>query len=374
MAPNLSSDDYYQVLGCPRNADESALKKAYRKLAVKWHPDKNPGNEQATKNFQKISEAYATLSDAKKRQLYDQYGKAGVEQADQMGENGGPSPFGGGGGGVHFRPAGGGHGHQHGGMSPEDANAFFSHFFGHDDPFGGLGGGGMRGGPGMRGGTGIQFSMGGPRGARGSGGMDPMQMMFGGGMPGASFGGGMPPGNIGGMPGSFRQSAGPKRYDAIPNGTVVSLKNLVAKPERNGDRGEIQGYDPSTGRYVVAVEDSDEALRVKPNNLLQHIHVKVHGIQAQPELNGLQGTIIAWNDHKERYSVYVMDKSKVVNLKPTNIILENGTVGMIVGLASKPELNGKYGTVKSWNRDSHRYDMQLSADSIIRVKVENIRV
>jgi hypothetical protein len=54
--------------------------------------------------------------------------------------------------------------------------------------------------------------------------------------------------------------------------------------------------------------------------------------------------------------------------------LENGTVGKIEGLMSKPELNGKYGTIKSWIRDSNRYDVQLSAEQIVRVKTENIRV
>eukprot|EP00527_Entomoneis_sp_CCMP2396_P002331 CAMPEP_0198148814 /NCGR_PEP_ID=MMETSP1443-20131203/43500_1 /TAXON_ID=186043 /ORGANISM="Entomoneis sp., Strain CCMP2396" /LENGTH=88 /DNA_ID=CAMNT_0043813639 /DNA_START=39 /DNA_END=301 /DNA_ORIENTATION=+ len=86
MAPNLRSEDYYEILGAPRGASEEELKKAYRKLAVKWHPDKNPNNEQATKNFQKIAEAYATLSDKKKRNIYDQYGKEGVDHADQTGE------------------------------------------------------------------------------------------------------------------------------------------------------------------------------------------------------------------------------------------------------------------------------------------------
>eukprot|EP00569_Conticribra_weissflogii_P008948 CAMPEP_0171363264 /NCGR_PEP_ID=MMETSP0879-20121228/3246_1 /TAXON_ID=67004 /ORGANISM="Thalassiosira weissflogii, Strain CCMP1336" /LENGTH=96 /DNA_ID=CAMNT_0011870381 /DNA_START=280 /DNA_END=566 /DNA_ORIENTATION=+ len=91
--PNLNSSDYYQILGCPRNADEDTLKKAYRKLAVKWHPDKNPDSEEATKNFQKVSEAYATLSDPKKRQMYDQYGEEGVKMSDSM-----PEGHGGGGG------------------------------------------------------------------------------------------------------------------------------------------------------------------------------------------------------------------------------------------------------------------------------------
>jgi len=84
MAPNLNSEDYYQILGIPRSASDAELKKAYKKLAVKWHPDKNPGDEQATTNFQKISEAYATLKDDKKRKIYDAYGKEAADQSEQM--------------------------------------------------------------------------------------------------------------------------------------------------------------------------------------------------------------------------------------------------------------------------------------------------
>lgn len=276
--------------------------------------------------------------------------------ADQMGDEAGGAHFPGGGGfhGGGFPGGGSFHfsqGRPGGHMSPEDAQAFFTSFFGHDDPFGGFGGGGF-GGPRMS----VR--------------QDPFASMFaGGGMPGGMRGsfGGMP---MGGMP----QRQRPKRYDAIPNGTVVSLRELVSKPERNGDRGEIQDFDPATGRYTVVLEDSDEALRVKPNNLLQHVHVKLNGIESQPELNGARGTVIAWNSHKERYNIYVMDKSRVVSLKPTNVILDNGTVGMIVGLVSKPHLNGKYGTIKSWVRDANRYEVQISADQILRLKVENIRV
>lgn len=64
--------DYYEVLGVNKNASEEEIKKAYRKLALKWHPDKNPDNrEQAQKNFQEIAEAYSTLSNKDKRQKYD---------------------------------------------------------------------------------------------------------------------------------------------------------------------------------------------------------------------------------------------------------------------------------------------------------------
>lgn len=238
-------------------------------------------------------------------------------------------------------------------MSPDDAQQFFTSFFGHDDPFGDFGGRGGFGGP-----------------PRMSSRQDPFASM--GGMPSGMRGGfgGMPMGVGGGMP----QRGRPKRYDAIPSETIVSLRDLVSKPERNGDRGVIQDYDPATGRYTVVLEDSEESLRVKPNNLLQHVHVKLHGIESHPELNGAKGTVIAWNAQKERYNIYVMDKSRVLSVKPTCVVLENGTVGMIVGLVTKPQLNGKYGTIKSWVRESNRYEVQISEDQILRLKVENIRV
>src|SRR5665647_2251449 len=71
------AEDYYQVLGVDKKASADEIKKAYRKLAVKWHPDKNPNNKAASEEkFKKISEAYAVLSDAKKREQYDQFGSA----------------------------------------------------------------------------------------------------------------------------------------------------------------------------------------------------------------------------------------------------------------------------------------------------------
>ncbi|MEN6507678.1 MAG: DnaJ C-terminal domain-containing protein [Smithella sp.] len=70
------AEDYYQVLGVEKKASADEIKKAYRKLAVKWHPDKNPNNKAAEEKFKKISEAYAVLSDAKKREQYDQFGSA----------------------------------------------------------------------------------------------------------------------------------------------------------------------------------------------------------------------------------------------------------------------------------------------------------
>lgn len=72
--------DYYAVLGVDKTADTEQIKKAYRKLAVKYHPDKNPGDQAAEERFKEITEAYAVLSDTEKRRQYDQFGEAGFHQ------------------------------------------------------------------------------------------------------------------------------------------------------------------------------------------------------------------------------------------------------------------------------------------------------
>ncbi|APF20418.1 molecular chaperone DnaJ [Caldithrix abyssi] len=77
--------DYYEILGVDRNATQDEIKKAYRKLAVKYHPDKNQGNKEAEEKFKELAEAYAVLSDPEKRRRYDQFGHAGVGGAGQQG-------------------------------------------------------------------------------------------------------------------------------------------------------------------------------------------------------------------------------------------------------------------------------------------------
>ena len=70
----MAKSDYYELLGINKNATEDEIKKSYRKLAVKYHPDKNPGNKTAEDKFKEISEAYEVLSDSEKRSKYDQFG------------------------------------------------------------------------------------------------------------------------------------------------------------------------------------------------------------------------------------------------------------------------------------------------------------
>ena len=87
--------DYYEVLGVDKNADDAALKKAYRALAKKYHPDVNPGDAEAEKKFKEASEAYAVLSDAEKRRQYDQFGHAAFGGGGGAGGAGGFGGFGG---------------------------------------------------------------------------------------------------------------------------------------------------------------------------------------------------------------------------------------------------------------------------------------
>ncbi|QTQ16864.1 molecular chaperone DnaJ [Treponema parvum] len=81
----MAKRDYYEVLGVEKGASKDDIKKGYRKLAVKYHPDRNPGNKEAEEKFREATEAYEILSDDQKRPLYDQYGFAGVEGMNQGG-------------------------------------------------------------------------------------------------------------------------------------------------------------------------------------------------------------------------------------------------------------------------------------------------
>ena len=91
--------DYYEVLGLSKGADAGSIKKAYRKLAKKYHPDTNQGDKQAEKKFKEVTEAYTVLSDPEKKKMYDQFGHAAFDQgasADPFGKDTSGNPFSGG--------------------------------------------------------------------------------------------------------------------------------------------------------------------------------------------------------------------------------------------------------------------------------------
>ena len=117
----MSKRDYYDILGVSKSAENKEIKKAYRKIAIKYHPDKNPDNKQAEDMFKEAAEAYEVLSNTEKRQQYDQFGHAGMRGAS------------GGGGGFG------------GGMNMDDIFSQFGDIFGGGGGFGGFGGGGRGG-------------------------------------------------------------------------------------------------------------------------------------------------------------------------------------------------------------------------------------
>lgn len=116
----MSKKDYYELLGVERGAEAPAIKSAYRKLAMKYHPDKNPGDSEAEAKFKEVSEAYEVLSDPDKRARYDQFGHAAFEQG------GGPGGF--------------------GGFADIDFEDLVNNMFGGFSGFGGFGRGGFSGG------------------------------------------------------------------------------------------------------------------------------------------------------------------------------------------------------------------------------------
>ena len=75
----MAKKDFYELLGLNRDASDDDIKKAYRKMAMKYHPDRNPDSKEAEEKFKEIKEAYEILSDSQKRAAYDQYGHAGVD-------------------------------------------------------------------------------------------------------------------------------------------------------------------------------------------------------------------------------------------------------------------------------------------------------
>ncbi len=108
--------DYYEVLGVQRGASEQEIKSAYRKLALQYHPDRNPNNPDAEEKFKECSEAYAVLADAEKRGMYDRFGHAGVSGGAAAGAGFDPTIF-------------------------QDFSDIFGEFFGFGDLFGGSRGG-----------------------------------------------------------------------------------------------------------------------------------------------------------------------------------------------------------------------------------------
>ncbi|KAJ3035649.1 hypothetical protein HDV00_003589 [Rhizophlyctis rosea] len=243
----MPGKDYYKILGVAKDAGDDALKKAYRKAALKWHPDRNPNNkEEADKKFKEVSEAYEVLSDKNKRAVYDQFGEEGLKGGMPAGGGGGAGgapggfpagfSFGGGGpggfpGGTTFTFTSGGPGGG-GGFRPSAAEDIFRQFFGGASPFG----------------------MGGMGGMGGVGGMDFMDTDD----------------DVGGMPGGFggfagaggpKRKAAPRQPQSVQKQLPVSLEDLY-KGTTKRLKVTRRIFDPSTQQPKS--DDKILTVNVKP--------------------------------------------------------------------------------------------------------------
>ncbi|CAK9003905.1 unnamed protein product [Durusdinium trenchii] len=361
MAPaNLKSSDYYEVLGVHRDASESEITKAYRKLALKHHPDRNlDRKEEAEDEFKRLAEAYDVLNDPEKRKKYDQFGKEGLQGGDSGA-----------------------------GVSPEQAEMFFN-LFGGGRPsqgttrvvFSGPGGESMDvdginlsdifmsmglGGMGMGGMNGMG-GLGGMGGMNGMGGMSGMGSMGGmGGLGGmGSFGG------MGGMGQAHRASS--RTYGTIKAGEMVIVHSLNKAKEHNGKRGHVGGFDPQRCRYEIRLEDGP-VIHVRPENITQQSTVTIHGLNSKPELNGKTAQIVSFDPATKRYVVLVNAGSAapvIVSLQGGNCILKPGTAVRLCGL-SKAQLNGSRAQVSEVDLSAGRYQVHLENGKQIKVKFENV--
>ena len=363
--------DYYALLGVPRDADDNALKKAYRKMAVKYHPDRHAkGTDEERKaaeaKFKDVSSAYEVLSDKEKRSVYDRYGEEGLRAG-----GGAPPPsampagyhgFGGmpgGGGGVRYvfssGPGGGG------GMSSEQAEEMFRAFFG--------GAGGSAAGRGFDDDDDLAELLGRRGMGMGGGGMG----MGGGGMPGLAemmmggMGGGMGSGMGGRFPGRGQRLGGSRaaaggggeRCDVLPAGAAVEVLELSNQPALNGRKGTIERYDDARQRYHVVVDGATVALR--PANVRQVVaEARVAGT-SQPDLNGRVAAAATFDKASGRYRAEGLAPHTVA-LRPEHVVLPPRTRVEVSGVSSRPTLNGQLGAIVG--ADAERYTVQLPHETV----------
>lgn len=318
MQPDLAADDYYKVLGVGRDAPEPQITKAYKRLALRHHPDKNPGDRASEEAFKRISEAYSVLGAPEARRRYDRLGKSGAAAA--WGE---PPPS-------------------------ADLEKMFQQFF-----------------PGPGGGyPGMDSLLGGARRTTAAPGAMPSMVdgIF------ASFFGSAAPAGGGGAPGDLRRR---KPADdapcAAPVGTPVVIRGLAKRSEHNGKVGRVVSFDAARGRYDVRLEGGG-LLAARPQNLTQQCAVEVVG---EPGLGGQRGDIVSYDDRIGRYVVLMQDSSAAVSVPRQNCLLRVGTCIYLCEL-SMERFNGEMARITSVDRVASRYTVRCRSGEEIKVKLDKV--
>jgi phage baseplate assembly protein gpV len=179
---------------------------------------------------------------------------------------------------------------------------------------------------------------------------------------------------LGGKGGSMNGGARrPPRFDEIPTGTKVVIQGLQSAPQHNGKEGAVQGYNAASQRYTIELPDGEVALKTARLTIMVD-NCKVTGITSKPELNGSRGRVVNYDPEKGRYTV-ILSSGAGISLSPSNLILPEGTKAVVQGLQSEAAAvyNEKRGLIESYDAQAERYQVKVSDDKSLKIKLENLR-
>lgn len=311
---DVSSDDHYRVLGVGRQSSDGEIAKAYRALALKYHPDRNPGSTTAEEHFKRISLAYDTLKDKAKRAHYDQFGRDVPVNGQSS-----PSP-------THRSCRGPPSRTTREHFTYADASDVFRSFFGSADPF-------------------AAFEM----------------------MAGAD---GPPHGRLH----ERRATAAPDYTDdqAQATGRMVRVVGLVRDTTHNGMVGQIVRREPHNRRFVVRMLRSNATVALQSPNVSPLVAAVVCGLQARAELNG-RSAYISERTSGGRYVVYIPPMTTPLGVQLGRLRLSIGTRVVLHDLTNV-QYNGLRGRVVDAAHDGSKYTVEASTRARLKVKPANLHV
>lgn len=305
------SEDLYKILKISKNATKDEIKKSYRKLAIKYHPDKNPNDKESENKFKKIADAYSILSDEKKRKEYDMFGN--------QNEN------------INFH------------HSNIDPNIIFNNFFSNSNS------------------SNVQFSFS-NNDSYTFNNLESNPFDF---FNNGIFNNDFFNKNSNNVRNIKRNSYKKIIKYRIKKGTKILTINLNNK-SKNNMIGII--FDYNNDKYIVELCEDKTYISINYENILQLLKCKIHNLKNNIELNNKEGIIEGYYNNK--YVVKVEEKYYKLNIK--NLIIDNNELVKIYGLKNNYNLNGKLGLIKEY--DNGKYIIQLENNKTIKILVDNIRI